>query len=175
MDKVSPLSPRNEILQLIGVIVLSTQASERYLKLVLPFTDAEDPSLSAALARANKVQRTTFGNLSKGLVNAATWKSATFKSDLANLVKDRNRVVHHFGETFGKQLNAGDAVSVIDSLRIIRANARSFEQAMTQLALCVLEGLRDTTFSGTPEFHDLDAVCEELRRSLGDMDAACME
>lgn len=152
---------------MIGAIVLSTQASERYLKLILPFTDTRDPSVGAALARHEKLKRRTLGELVGKFVDTATSKSEHFQQDLAKLVDDRNMVVHHFSETFGEQLRAGDAAIVISSLRIMRANARSFELVIERTALGLVEGLRDTTFRGTSEFEDFAALCSEFRERIG--------
>ncbi|WP_036165465.1 hypothetical protein [Noviluteimonas dokdonensis] len=160
------MNARTEILELVGAIVLSAQSSEHYLKAILPFTHTKDPSLAGALARAEKLKRRTLGDLVGKLVDASTSKSDHFEADLANLVDDRNRVVHHFAETYGKQLKDGDVEGVITALRTIRANAKALEQAVEGLALRLMEALRDITYRGTPEFDDFDALCVEFRNRL---------
>ncbi|KGQ20771.1 hypothetical protein LF41_1311 [Lysobacter dokdonensis DS-58] len=75
-------------------------------------------------------------------------------------------MVHHFAETYGKQLKDGDVEGVITALRTIRANAKALEQAVEGLALRLMEALRDITYRGTPEFDDFDALCVEFRNRL---------
>ena len=159
-------STKGELLELVGAIVLSTQDAEMYLKFILPFTDSNDPSISSALARHAKLKKRTFGDLVGKFVGSSTSESLALAQHLANLVDQRNRIVHHFGETYGSQLRSGDSQQVIVSLQTLQANVDGFRVALEQAALNLLETLRDVTFSGTPEYEDYANLCALFRQRV---------
>ncbi len=161
--EISTQTSNSKLLELIGAIILSTQEAEKYLKVIIPFTDAQDSSIRAALLRYEKIKKRTFGELVGKLVDSATSKSDGFEQHLAQLVYHRNQIVHHFGETYGGQLRSGQAQQVIDSLRSLRASIDVFRKALAQLALHLYEAMRDTTFYGTPEYDDMKNLCALLR------------
>ena len=156
--------PENErILTLVGAIVLVSQDAERYLKLALPFVKSEDPSLGAALKRAEKLKRRTLGELTGKFVEASTSDSLDFTAHLAHLVAARNQVVHHFNETYGAQISSGAHQDVLRSLEALLANLKSYRAALEQIVLAVLDGLRDITFRNTPEYHQFSELCASFR------------
>ena len=160
----APSRPENDqILALIGAIVLVSQDAERYLKLALPFVGADDPALGAALKRAEKLKRRTLGELTGKLVEASASDSLDFAGHMAHLIDARNRVVHHFNETYGAQIAAGAHQEVVASLQELLTNLRSYRNVSEQLALAVLEGLRDVTYRDTPEQSQLAELCASIR------------
>ena len=83
---LSSAQPDNErILRLVGAIVLVSQDAERYLKITLPFTGSEDPSLTAALKRHEKLKKRTLGELAGKFVDSTTSDSLDFAKHMADL------------------------------------------------------------------------------------------
>lgn len=159
-----PLEP--QVLELIGAIVLSTQDAERYLKVILPFCKAEDPSITGALVRHDKLQRRPLGELVGKFVDSFTVESPEFERHLADLVERRNQIVHHFTETYGEQMRSGKSKQVIESLRVLLGNVNGFRNALQQTALHLFEAIRDTSFINTPEYEDMNDACASLRRQI---------
>ena len=164
---LSSAQPDNErILRLVGAIVLVSQDAERYLKITLPFTGSEDPGLTAALRRHEKLKKRTLGELAGKFVDSTTSDSLDFAKHMAYLVATRNQVVHHFNETYGAQLGAGSYQEVYDSLETLLANLKIFRSVVEQLALVVFEGLRDVTFRDTPEYEQMASLCASFRARI---------
>jgi hypothetical protein len=159
-------STKSELLELVGAIVLSTQDAEMYLKLILPFTDSIDPSVSGALARHEKLKKRTFGDLVVRFLDSSTSDSLALSKHLEDLVDQRNRIVHHFGATYGAQLRSGETSHVIGSLQTLQANVEGFRAALEQAALRLLETLRDVTLSDTPEYQDYANLCASFRQRI---------
>jgi hypothetical protein len=162
----SQRSDNENILILVGAIVLVSQDAERYLKFALPFVKSKDPSLTAALARAEKLKRRTLGELTGKFVEASTSDSLDFAEHMAYLVAARNQVVHHFNETYGAQISSGAHQDVFESLKVLLANLKSYRAALEQFALTVLEGLRDVTFRDTPEYSQVSELCASFRSQV---------
>jgi len=156
--------PKNEILELIGAIVLSAQEAEQYLKAILPFMNSQDPSLSGALARYEKLKKRTLGEVVGRFLDSTTSHTSDFASRLDELVITRNQIVHHFGETYGTQLRSGQIQPVADSLRAQLVGIDAFKQALQHAALQLFEAIRDTTFDGTPEYRAMADLCASFRR-----------
>lgn len=162
MDSSS--QPDNDkILRLVGAIILTSQDAERYLKATLPFTNSDDPSIGAALKRQDKLKRRPFGELAGKLVDATTSESLDFAGHLAQLVNGRNQVAHHFNETYGAKLAAGQHQEVIESLEVLLLNLRFFRSSLEQLALALFEILRDVVYRGTPQYKQMAALCASFR------------
>jgi len=163
---LNPSQPDNEkIMRLVGAIVLVSQDAERYLKITLPFmgADSEDACLGAALKRHEKLRKRTLGELAGRFVDSTSADSLDFAKHMAYLVATRDQVVHHFNETYGAQLSSGAYQEVYDSLETLLANLKTFRSTLEQLALVMLEGLRDFTFHGTPEHEQMASLCASFR------------
>ena len=159
-------SDKDEILRLVGSIVLVSQDVERYLKHVLPYMGNGEPTVSAQIARHEKLKKRMLGLLVGELVDSTTSDSLDFSQHMARLVHTRNQVVHHFNETYAQQLSSGSVGEVADSLRTILANLTSFRSVTEQMMLIVLEGLRDVTFANTPEQDQMAEICSTFRQRL---------
>jgi len=159
-------SDNEAILRLVGGIILTSQDAERYLKFVLPFLSSSDPNLSAALAKMEKLQKRMLGQLVGDFVDSTTSDSLDFAQHMARLVASRNQVVHHFNETYGAQLEVGAAADVISSLRTLQGNLTIFQSTTEQVALVLLEGLRDITFVNTPEYEQMAKLCASFRQRV---------
>ena len=159
-------SDRDEILRLIGSIVLTSQDAERYLKIVLPFTGDGEPDLGKQLARHEKLKKRMLGLLVGDLVESSTSESLDFAQHMAKLVHSRNQIVHHFNATYREQLSSGATDEVITSLREVLANLANLRSVTEQMALVVLEGLRDVTFANTPEYEQMATLCASFRQQI---------
>lgn len=160
MTNSSP-SDTDKILRLVGAIVLASQDAERYLKITLPFIGSQVPGTT--LDRLKKLEKRTLGELTGKLVDSSTSDSLDFAQHLAYLVATRNQIVHHFNETYGAQISSGAHREVISSLEALFSNLKGFCSMLEQLALVVLEGLRDITFHGTPEYKQFAELCASFR------------
>ena len=158
--------PHDNILQLIGAIVLSAQQVEQTLKAILPFTDSQDPSFSGVKARNKKLKMRTLGDLIGKFLDSSTFHTVDFDSQMEVLVNTRNQIVHHFGETYGAQLGSGETQQVADSLRAQLADIEQFKKALQHVALHLFEAIRDTAFYGTPEYQDMATFCASFRRRV---------
>ncbi|GAB3091384.1 hypothetical protein [Lysobacter terrae] len=159
-------SDNEKIVILVGAIVLVSQDAERYLKLALPFLKSNDPRLGAALKRAEKLKKRTLGDLTGKFVDASTSDSLDFAQHMAYLVDARNQVVHHFNETYGAKINAGAHQDVLESLRTLLSNLKTYRALLEQIVLTVLEGLRDITFRDTPEYSQISELCDSFRSQV---------
>jgi hypothetical protein len=164
----SPSQIDNErVLKLIGAIVLVSQDAERYLKFVLPFKGRiEDPSLRASLDSYPKLKKRTLGELTGKFLDSTESESMDLSQHLAGLIDARNKVVHHFNETYGQRIVAGDLQFVYGSLEALLSNLKIFRSVTEQLALVVLSGLRDFTFKETPEYEKMVELCDSFRRQI---------
>jgi hypothetical protein len=160
----SPSQPDNDkIFRLVGAIILTSQHAERCLKAALPFTNAEDPSIGAALKRYDKLKRRPLGELAGKLVEATTSDSLDFAEHLAQLVDGRNRVAHHFNETYGAKLAAGQHKEVIESLEVLLLDLQAFRSSLEQMVLVLFESLRDVVYRGTPQYKQMAALYASFR------------
>ena len=157
---------RNEILELIGSIILATQETERSLKLIQSFTNNTESSLSSALLRHKKLSKQTFGQLVGEFKASSVFTSNDIIAQLDLLVNRRNNVVHHFHETFSSDLVSGNTNNVILALREHQTEISALRDMLGQMALRLFEAIRDTTFKDTPEFADMDAVCSALQKNV---------
>lgn len=162
----SPQSHNERILRLVGAIVLASQDAEGYLKVALPFLKSGDPGLGAALKRAEKIRRQTLGQLTGMFVEASSSDSPDFPGYLERVVEARNQVVHHFNEIYGPKIASGAAEEVVAALEAKLDALRGWRAATEQLALAVLEALRDNTFRHTPQYEQMVAICDSLRRRV---------
>jgi len=157
---------QSEVLELIGAIVLSTQDVEGYMKVLLPFLNSNDPNLRAALSRHEKLKKRTFGELVGNFVESTSSDSRNYAHHLATLVDQRNRIVHHFNETYGQKLRSGAAQDVVAALRTQLTNVNALRDGLAQMALHFLEAMRDTVFQDTPEHQDMVKLCAAFRRQV---------
>ena len=156
----------DRVLRLVGGIVLTSQEAERYLKIILPFLGSDDPNLGSALRKGEKLQKKMLGQLVGHFVDSTTSDSLDFAQHMARLVASRNEVVHHFNDTYGAQLQAGDLASVFASLQTLLSNLTIFRSTTEQIALVILEGLRDVTFANTPEYDQMAELCSSFRQRV---------
>lgn len=159
-------SQSEKILRLIGAIVLVSQEAERCLKVAIPFFASDDPSLSAALRRAERLKRRPLGDLTGHLVAASTSDTPDFGEQLSQIVSARNQVVHHFDETYGGLIGAGRHAEVIVALEQVLGDLKAYRSMAQQIALHVLEGLRDVTFLHTPERAEIESLCASFKARI---------
>jgi hypothetical protein len=158
-------SHADNILRLIGALVLTSQEVERLLKAVLPYANSKDTSVGAALQRHSELKRKPLGEL-VGLLLKYSSVAHDFRRDMEDLVDRRNRLVHHFEETYGPLLAEGRHEDVVSALERQLADLRGFRSAAREMALFVLEALRDVTFRDRPEYGEIAAACASIRQRV---------
>ncbi len=163
-DSQQPHSEK--ILRLIGAIVLVSQEAERCLKVSIPFFASDDPSLGSALRRAEKLKKRSLGDLTGHLVAASTSDTPDFGEQLAQIVSARNQVVHHFEETYGSLVADGRHAEVVVALEQVLGDLKAYRSMAQQMALHVLEGLRDVTFLHTPERAEIETICASFKARI---------
>lgn len=156
-------SDKEKILIAVGSIVLVSQDAERYLKFVLPFCNSKDPCLKAAVQRAGRLKRRTLGELTGKFVEASTSDSLDFAKHMEYLVNARNLVVHHFTETYGPQIASGAHQNVLGTLEGLVADLKNYRALLEQVALTIVEAMRDITFRNTPEYSQISELCASFR------------
>jgi hypothetical protein len=154
-------------LRLVGAIVLVSQDAERHLKIILPFIGTpENPSLSAAIQQREKLKNRPLGPLAKKFVDSTSTDSLDFATHMNYLVDTRNLVVHHFFETYGTRLSAGNHQEVFDSLDTLLGDLKNLLSMLEQVALVVFEGLRDVTFRDSPQYEQMAELCASFRKRV---------
>lgn len=157
------LKSKNEILELVGAIVLCTQEAEHWLKAILPFTDSQDPSFTAALARHKKLKRRSLGELMDKFMSSSTDQSFDAAEHLKALVNRRNQIVHHFVETFGPDLRAGKRALVKTELRTHLANIEGLSKGLEETAFALFEAMAEYFADDSPEYRELAERCARYR------------
>jgi len=155
-----------KVLELVGAIVISTQDAEKYLKIILPFTNSQDPSIRGVIARQEKLQKRTFGDLIGRFKDSSTSISNHLGQGLTELANQRNLIVHYFREAHGKNLHARNSQADIEMLQAQLADINKLRDMLMRLASILLEALRDTTFQGTPEYQKMHDLCAAFRQRL---------
>lgn len=133
-----------ELRGLIGSIVLITQDIERYLKVVTPFMGDDESEVDKNLARLDKIKKQTFGQLLGAFLNKVKFEPNDAKKRMNDMIAMRNNLVHHFSETYGPQIKAGETDKVITTLRTHRRNAIYLRDALEQLTRQLIELLRES-------------------------------
>ncbi|MGN2245659.1 hypothetical protein ACFWZ3_03090 [Frateuria sp. GZRR35] len=157
---------QRELQMQVGATVLVCQEAERYLKALLPFMDSTLPSLAEALDRLGKLKRHPFGPLTEQFMDRSLSISDGIREQLAGLVNKRNNIVHHFTETYGAELRAGKHQQVLADLRTTFANLATLRNALAEAVAFLLEAIRDTVFTNTPEYEQMRELCASFRQAL---------
>ena len=126
------------IARLVGSIVLSSQTVEHYLKAILPFTNADKPSLDAAMERHAKLSKATLGKLLDDFKAIGKAESGAFGAHLDWINEQRNDIVHGFARKYGDQLSAGRHDEVIQNLRTIAANIEALRKSLGALVVILV-------------------------------------
>ena len=124
----------------IGLIVLVSQELERHLKVVV--AAIEHSATKSVVQRHQKLERRPLGEVVKRFLENVTVTEGSL-TDLESyfklLLDRRNKVVHHFFETYGKEVEAGkhtdvlaDLAALYKELRVVAASFRSVNEAFLE-------------------------------------------
>lgn len=123
----------------IGLIVLESQELERQLKFIVAVSS--ESTAKSANERHENLRSRPLGEVVKQLIGNTTCTSGSIdelEAFFRSLLDRRNKVVHHFSETYGDDLKAGRHSEILASLAQIcidlRQVARSFRSVNLDLA-----------------------------------------
>lgn len=127
----------------VGLIVLASQDLERYLKLMAAVSDS--PLGGSITDRHQKLFRRPLGAVLGLFLRNLTVTEGSPEAVNAyfhSLLDRRNKVVHHFLETYGAELSAGKHAAILQSLgqllkelRCVTKEFRGASQAVLQLLM----------------------------------------
>lgn len=163
MSAQEPLSPGHRIACAIGVFVLQSQEMEHLFKFLIAMMGGGDPSLSAKLSVAAAIEKRSLGQLLDPLVDRFTGDIEPLKTHIKRVVDERNEVVHHFSKRFGPLMAEGRYEAILQELKNRRERAEELVFIFRELALEILETLRDTTYVDTDEYQEFATLCAKLR------------
>ena len=136
MDSISQ-SDKDELFRLLGSIVFASQSAELSIKSFLPYLTSKDRTRSK---RSGNYKKRTLGELAGLLTTTLSGDEdliLQLKSELARVVSERNRVTHHFFESYEADLRCGNVESIVDSLRSILLNTQAFASAMSAIGTSI--------------------------------------
>jgi hypothetical protein len=158
----------------VGRNIIRTQALESSLKALLPFIQHNEEHCLAGLnERRKKFIRKTLGELMKGFEASTKSSSEEFSVYLAQIVNDRNILVHHFHEIYGG--TAAESITacreVIDRLDHQFNDVKALERIVSEILLEILRALRDITFANTEDYEDFAVLCQKFETALAKINA----
>ena len=136
------LSIGHKLAHNIGLIVLASQELEKNLKLVVAASGDEASSLTD---RLRKLERRALGEVVArflGNVTVTEGSLADLETYFSRLLDRRNKVVHHFFETYGADLEAGRHKEVLASLGALCGELRNIERTFRTVNEAWLEILQ---------------------------------
>ena len=138
------LSIGSKLAHNIGLVVLASQGLERHLKMIVAASGNE--AEGSLVARHNKLERRALGEVVArflGNVTVSEGSLADLENYFSRLLDRRNKVVHHFFETYGADLNAGRHKEVLASLGALCGELRELERAFKGVNEAYLEILQE--------------------------------
>ena len=128
----------------IGLIVLESQEFERNLKLLVAATEVGGDS--SILERHKLLERRSLGEVVKRF-----WRNVTVtegnpedvKAYFKHLLDRRNKVVHHFFETYAEDLNASRHAEILGNLAQLHTELRAASASFRSANQEFLDALQD--------------------------------
>lgn len=137
------LSIGHKLAHNVGLIVLASQGLEKHLKLVVAASG--DEASGSLTDRLRKLERRALGEVVArflGNVTVTEGSLADLETYFSRLLDRRNKVVHHFFETYGPDLEAGRHKEVLASLGALYGELRNMERTFQTVNEAWLEILR---------------------------------
>ena len=159
--------PMQKIVYAVGLFVLCSQEIERQFKFILPFTNNDDPSWEGILARHNKLSKRTLGEVAGQFVETATGTVEILKQQIQCAVDNRNRIVHHFNDTYGPLLSQNKHDEILAMLKQQHEEAIILLNMLRAITLAIVQSLRDTVYRDCVHRDEIAAICSQLEGSLG--------
>lgn len=126
----------------IGLVVLASQDLERHLKMVVA-ASADDGDI---IARHKKLERRALGEVVSRFMKGVTVTQGNpeaLERYFTQLLDRRNRVVHHFFDTYGEALQDGRYTEVLAELGALYEELRDIARAFRGVNEAWLASLQD--------------------------------
>jgi hypothetical protein len=127
----------------IGLIVLASQDLERHLKVVL--AASESTEMGSVIDHHKKLERRALGEVVArflGNVTVTEGSASDLEGYFSRLLDRRNKVVHHFFETYGEDLTTGRHKDVLANLAALCAELREVARSFKSVNEAMLESLQ---------------------------------
>lgn len=132
----------NKLAHNIGLIVLASQNLEKHLKFVVAITD---PSADKSIIDQHKsIEKHSLGLIVKNfMINVEGSQSDinNFKMYFEKLIDRRNKVVHHFYETYADDLKAENHSQILRSLAELCTELREVAKTFQDMNQFYLDNL----------------------------------
>ena len=138
------LSLGSKLAHNVGLIVLASQELERHLKVVVAMSDAS--AAHSVIDLHKNLERRGLGDVVGKFLSVATMAEGDtlgLKGYFLHLLDRRNKVVHHFMETYGEDLEAGRHQKVLVDLASLCHELRESAGAFKGINLSLLQHLLD--------------------------------
>jgi len=101
--------------------------------------------------------------VTREFVKAGAGDVADLQKLFAEIVFERNQIVHHFSARFASLLSANQYEEILKELKGHHRRVTDLIQALRPAALAVMEALRDGPYAGTDEYDEFARFCLALR------------
>lgn len=158
----------NEVLRKIGQNILIFQQIEKGLKLLLPFMhpDASANGSDSFQTYTEAVKSRTLGHLINRFIEFADYNTDYFVDKLREIVAERNKLVHHFGESKGLNILSTEegCKAYITDLESQRQKAVFIYKEVRLFVFGLLAFLREIYAESKPK---IELLYEQLKADIG--------
>ncbi len=144
----------NEVLKKIGRNILIFQQIEKGLKVLLPFIhpDASAKGSDSFRRYTEAVKSKTLGHLINNFIESTDYNTDYFVEKLREIVAERNKLVHHFGESKGLNILSTEegCKTCLTGLEAQYQEAIFFYKEITLFVFSVLAFLRKNYAESNP-------------------------
>lgn len=159
---------QKEVMANVGRNIVMFQALEATMKHLVPLFSAVGTVSSEGRAkRYAKAQTKTLGQLVGELLEKANFDNPQFATHYGGLVEQRNALVHHFGEAYGKGLETEEGCgSIVARLKAQYEQIKEMRNSLHGLLSGMLVCICQIQFAGTDEYAEMRAMCEQLLEQI---------
>ena len=160
---------QKEVMANVGRNIVMFQVMEAVLKTLTPFMAAPGMiELNGIIERQEKSSKQMLGLVVKDFLKKFRLDQSELRAQFEELLEGRNRLVHHFSQQYGSELQtSAGCENIIRELKKQYQVVHAFASMLEGLRAALLDGLCETTFRGTPEYEEMRAMCTELKARLG--------
>lgn len=157
----------NEVLRKIGRNILIFQQIEKSLKVLLPFihSDGSAKDVDSFWRYREAVKSKTLGNLINAFIQSAHYNTDYFVERLREMVAERNKLVHHFGESEGLNILSTEegCITCITYLESQYQEAILFYKEITLFVFSVVILLRENYAESNPK---IELLYKQLKADI---------
>ncbi|WP_229498978.1 OST-HTH/LOTUS domain-containing protein [Nostoc mirabile] len=143
------------------------QHIEKGLKVLLPFihSDGSAKDINSFWRYREAAKSKTLGNLINAFIESADYNTDYFVERLKEIVAERNKLVHHFGESEGLNILSTEegCITCITYLELQYQEAISFYKDITLFLFSVLAFLRENYAESNP---DIELLYKQLKAHI---------